>query len=86
MDTIADTDFSQHKVSYKKFWIHLTSSLTLSTTINFDSIVNLVIHIYLEDFHDIATLPSVKIYPLVDFKFLISDIQLASLYLYNIAR
>jgi hypothetical protein len=39
--------------------------------------MDLVIHIYLKDFHDIATPPSVKIYVLVDFKFLV---QLISLY------
>ena len=37
-------------------------------------------HVCLEDFQDIATLPRVKTYPFVDFVSFVSDIQLASLY------
>jgi len=56
------------------------SSPVLSKTIDYDSIMDLVIHICLEDFDDTITPPSVKIYPLVDFRSLVLDIQLASLY------
>ena len=47
---------------------------------NSDSMVDVANIVCLLDFHDIADLPSVKIYPLVDFEFLKSDIQLATLY------
>jgi len=45
--------------------------------------MGLIIHVYLEDFHDIANPlpPSVKIYPLMDFESLVPNIQLALLYL-----
>jgi hypothetical protein len=33
--------------------------------------MGLIIHVYLEDFHDIANPPSVKIYPLMDFESLV---------------
>jgi hypothetical protein len=39
--------------------------------------MDLVIHICLKNFHEIADPPSVKTYPLVDIKSLILDIQLA---------
>jgi len=57
----------------------MTSSSALSRTINFNSIVVLVIHVFLDNFHNTAALPSVKIYSLVDFESLVSDIQLISL-------
>jgi hypothetical protein len=48
--------------------------------------MDLVIHICLEDFYDITNPPSVKRYLLMDFKSLVSDIQLTSLYLFSTAR
>jgi hypothetical protein len=45
--------------------------------------MNLMIHICLDNFHDTASSPSVKIYSLVNFESLVSDIQL-SLYTLNI--
>jgi hypothetical protein len=42
--------------------------------------MDLVIHVCLEDFHNTVTPPSVKTCILVDFEFLMLDIQLASLY------
>ena len=47
---------------------------------NSDSMVDLANTVCLVDFYDIVAPPSVKTYPLVDFEFLESDIQLASLY------
>jgi hypothetical protein len=43
--------------------------------------MNLVIQVYLEDFQKIKTPSIVKINPLKDFEFLVSDIQLTSSYL-----
>jgi hypothetical protein len=55
----------------------------LSRAIKAASLMGLIIHVYLEDFHDIANPlpPSVKIYPLMDFESLVPNIQLALLYL-----
>ena len=41
---------------------------------NSNSIMDLVIHICLEGFHDTTYPPRVETYLLVDFKFLVSDI------------
>jgi len=46
--------------------------------------MDLAIHVYLDNFHDIIAPPSIKTYPLMDFEFLVSGIQLALLYLYSI--
>jgi len=43
--------------------------------------MDLAIHIYLECFHATSIPPNMKTYPLVDFESLVSDINLASLYL-----
>jgi hypothetical protein len=48
--------------------------------------MDIVIHIYLKDFHDTNVLLSMKIYPLVNFKFLLSNIQFTLLYPSNIVR
>jgi len=48
--------------------------------------MDLAIHVYLENFHDIIAQPSIKTYSLVDFEFLMSGIQLALLYLFSIAE
>ena len=45
-----------------------TSSLILSRKINSNFIIDLVIHVCLEDFNDAVTPLSVKIYPHVNFK------------------
>jgi hypothetical protein len=49
--------------------------------------MDLAIHVYLEDLYDIIVPLNMKTYPLVDFKYVVLDIQLASLYasstLYN---
>jgi len=42
--------------------------------------MDLIMHICLEDFYDTTTPSNVKKYPLVDFEFLVSDIQLALIY------
>jgi hypothetical protein len=62
-----------------KFQSHLAFSLILLKTINFNFIMDIVIHIYLEDFHDTNILLSIKINRLVNFKSLLSNIQFASL-------
>ena len=77
---IVGTSFGQHEMSSRKLWSHSASSPALSKAINLDYIVDLAIHVCLDDFHDIATPPIVNIYPLVDFESLVSDIQFASLY------
>jgi hypothetical protein len=61
---INGTSFGQHKISSKKFQSHSTSSLALSREINFYSIMDLAMHIFLEDFHDKTTPPSMKTYSL----------------------
>ena len=66
--------------SSKKLQSHLASFLALLRVINFDSIINLVIHICLENFYEISIPLSVTTYLLMNFKFLMWDIQLASLY------
>jgi hypothetical protein len=42
--------------------------------------MDLEIYVYLEDFYDIYISSNVKTYPLMNFKSLVSDIQLALLY------
>jgi hypothetical protein len=69
------TSFGQHWISSKKFQSHSTSSSTLSRTINSNSIIDLMIHFYLENFYDTIASSSVKIYPLVDFKSLVLNIN-----------
>lgn len=44
--------------------------------------MNLEMHVWLEDFHDTATSPSMKTYSIIDFECLVSNIQLPSLYLF----
>jgi hypothetical protein len=67
-------DFSQHGIFFKKSQSHSTFSPTLSEEINFDYILDLTIHVFLEEFHDTTTLLSVKPYPLVDLKSLVLEI------------
>ena len=77
---IAGTGFGHIGISSRKWRSHSAFSPTLSKAMNFDSIVDLAMQVCLEDFQDIAAPPRVKIYPLVDFESLVSDIQFASQY------
>ena len=77
---VAITGFGHNGISFKNCQSHSASSLTLSKAMNSDSIVEQAIHVCLKDFHDTAALPRVNMYPLVDFDFSESAIQLASLY------
>lgn len=54
----------------------------LSKAMNADSIVDLAIIVYFENFQDTAALASVKTYPPVDFESFTSNIQFASIYPY----
>jgi hypothetical protein len=74
MDTNFDIGLGQYEISFKKYQSQLTSSPTLSRVIKFNFIVNFVIYVCLEDFHNTTAPPSVKTYPLVDFKYLVSNI------------
>jgi len=74
MDIIVGTSLDQYGIFYKKFLIHSASSIALSRVINSDFIINPVIYIFLEDFHDRTTPLSVNTYPPVDFEFLVLDI------------
>ena len=82
---IAGTGFDHLGISSTKWRSHSASSAALSSAMNSDSIVDLAIQVYFEDFHEIAALPSVKTYPLVDLKSFTSDIQFGSLYPSNTA-
>ena len=64
----------QFGISSRKFRSHSASSVVLSNAINSDSIVDLEIHVCLEDFHYTISLPSVKINPLVNLESTVSDI------------
>jgi len=77
---IAGTSFCYNGISSKNCRSHSVSSPALSKAMNSDSIVERAIHVCLEDFQDTAALPRVNTYPLVDFDFSESAIQLASLY------
>ena len=63
-------------ISSRNYRNHFTFSPALFKAINFDSIVEWVTQVCLEDFQDIAAPPRVKMYPLVDFDFSESAIQL----------
>jgi hypothetical protein len=54
--------------------------------ISFDSIIYLAKYVCLWEFYDIIAPICVKTYPLVDFEFLVSDIQLRLLYLSSTTR
>ena len=71
---------TNYRISFENWRSHSASSVALSRAINFDSIVNRAKHVYLEDFQDITTPPSMKTYPLVDFESFIDDIWFASQY------
>jgi hypothetical protein len=71
---IIDISFDQLRISSHKFQSHSSSYLAFIMSKKIDFIVDLVIHIYLEDFYDLVAQPNVKKYPLVNFKSLMSDI------------
>ena len=75
---IAGTDFGHIGISLRKWRSHCASSPALSKDINFDSILDLVMQVCMEDFQDTTAPPRVKTYPLVNFESLVSDIQFAS--------
>lgn len=77
---IAGTGLGHIGMSSKKLQSHSASSPILSKAINSDFIVNLAMHVCLEDFQETAAPLRVKTYPLVDFESVVSDIQFASLY------
>ena len=64
----------------KTYQIHSASFLVLSKTVNFDFIVERAMHVCLKDFQDTAAPLRVNTYPLVDFDFSESAIQLVLLY------
>ena len=74
------TGLGQLGISSKNFRSHSASSPALSKAINYDSIVDLAIHVCLDDLQDTAAPPNVNTYPLVDFVSLVSVIQFASQY------
>ena len=58
---MVDTSFGQYRISLKKFQIHLTFLLALSRKVNFDSIIDLVIHVCLKNAYDIVVSLSVNV-------------------------
>ena len=79
------TGFGQSGISSKKFRSHSASSPVLSRATNSDSIIDLIIIFYLEDFQDTAPPFKVKKYSLVPFVSCMLDIQLVSEYPFNTA-
>jgi hypothetical protein len=77
---IAGTSFCQIEIFSKKFQSHFNFSPTLSKAINSNTIVDLAMQVYLEDFKKTVALLVIKINPLVNFKSLVTYIQLTSLY------
>ena len=71
---IAGKGIVQIRMSSKKLRRHSASYPVLSNAINSDSIVDLAMHVCLEDFQETAAPPRVKTYPQVDFESLVSDI------------
>ena len=77
---MAGTGFGHNGISSKNYRSHSASYPALSKAMNSDFIMKQAIHVCLKDFQDIAALSRVNMYPLVDFVFSESAIQLASLY------
>ena len=77
---MAGTGFSHNGISYKNYRSHSASSPALSKVMNFNSIMERSIHVWLEDFQDIVAPLRVNTYSLVDFDSSKSAIQLTSLY------
>ena len=77
---IAGTGFDHLGIFSTNWRSHSASSVALSKAMNSNSIVDLAMHVYLEDFQETAAPSKVNTYSLMDFKSFISDIQFASLY------
>jgi hypothetical protein len=77
---IAGTSFCQLEIFSKIFQSHFDFSPTLSKAINSNTIVDLAMQVCLEDFKEIVALLVIKINPFVDFKSLVTYIQLTLLY------
>ena len=73
----------QKIISIKKFRSLSTYSPALSRAPSSEIIVELAIHVFLEDFQETAPPPRVNTYPLVDFTSFDLVIQFASLYSSN---
>jgi hypothetical protein len=82
---IARTKFEQLGILSKKFQTHFAFSLAMSKATSSNSIIDLVMHVCLEDFQKTAPL-IVKINPLIDFESLVLNIKLVSVYPSNITR
>lgn len=65
---------------------HLTFSPPLSREIKYDSIIDLMIHNFLDDLYNTISPSSVKTHPLANFESFVQHIQLALLYHYSIIR
>lgn len=76
-------NFEHPKKQIKNYF---TSFPSLSKAINSDFFMDLDIHVYLEDIQEAITPLIVKISLFMDLNFLVLDIELASLYLSNIAE
>lgn len=76
----AVTYLYQHDISSKRYRCHWVSSFASSKAMNSDSIVDIVIQVCLEGFHETTPPLIMNTYPLVDLDFFVSDIQFASLY------
>ena len=63
---VTGTGFGHNGISFKNYRNHYSSSLTLSKTMNSDSIMERAIHVCLEDFQDTVVPPRVNMYSLVD--------------------
>ena len=64
---MAGTGLGHKGIFSRNYRNHSASSPALSKAINSDSIVKRAMQVCLEFFQDMATLPRVKMYPLVDF-------------------
>ena len=57
---ITDMGFGHFGILFKKFYNHYASSLHLSNAMNSNSIVERIITVSLDDFHEMATPASVN--------------------------
>ena len=71
--------------SINKLLSHSASDPAFSKAINSDSMVDLAMQVYLDDFQETTPPASVNTYPLVGFTSSVSEIQLASQYPSKIA-
>lgn len=66
--------FGHIGMSSKKFLSHFAPSTTLSSVINSNFIIELVIHVYLEDFQTMVAPFNVNIYSIIDLVSILSEI------------